>query len=488
MYKQSDRKKIRQAHVAGQFYPGDPVELTKTIAGYFARVDKAEIVGTPLALITPHAGYHYSGQVAAHAYKSVEARSYETVVVIAPSHTAFFKGAAVYDGGTYRTPLGDIPLDLYFVGKLTGIDPKIMLSDTGHEGRGGRYEHSLEVQLPFLQVVLGKFMLVPIVMGDQEHDTCRALGDALGEFSRPGRTLIVASSDLSHFHPSAEAQKLDRRAAEVIEAFAPYDLLKRLDTGECEACGGGPIAAAMIAAHRMGGNRVTILKMANSGDVEPDMDDRVVGYLAAVIDDGKQTEDTGKVHDLDRSVVAAKDTKVLAYSEEEQRFLKRVAFKSIENTVKGSHFPDLSPPTRRLSEKHGVFVTLHKDGYLRGRMGFVEGLKSLVDVVRDAARAAAIDDRRFQPLQPKEIEQLTITITVLSPPLPVDDIDSILIGRDGLLVQRGFQTGFLLPAAAVEGKWDRETFLDETCLAAGLPRESWREEETKVYAFNTAVF
>jgi len=493
MYRQSDRSKVRQPRVADQFYPGDPVTLAKTIAHYFSNVQKTEIEGQLVALICPHAGYTYSGQVAAHAYKLIEGQSFDTVVVISPSHTVFFPGVSVFDGGAYRTPLGDIPIDIDFVGKLTSIDPRLALSGDGHNGRAGRHEHALEVQLPFLQVVLGNFMLVPIVMGDQEYDTCRVLGEALGEFARPRHTLIVASSDLSHFHPAKEARMLDGLAAEAIAAFSPSKLVKLIDSGKCEACGAGPIAAAMIAARKMGGTQVKILNIANSGDVEPDYTDRVVGYLSAVIYTDSTIAEPEKVYELEESPNrlsgnARAGGGMISYSEEEKRFLKRVAVKSIEQAVKGARFADLAPSTPHISEKRGVFVTLKLHGQLRGCIGYIQPFKPLAEAVREMAKAAAVDDDRFPPVTPREIDELDIEITVLSPLIRVSNIDDILVGRDGLLIRYGFQSGVLLPQVAIEHEWNRETFLAETCHKAGLPPETWREPRAEIYRFSAVIF
>jgi len=490
MSRRSDRTKVRPPRVAGQFYPGNPVELTKNIAGFFSHVEKRDLPGQIRALICPHAGYMYSGLVAAHAYKLIEGKSFDTVVVIAPSHTMFFRGVSVFDGGAYRTPLGDIPIDIDFVGKLTSIDPRLALSDDGHNGRAGRHEHALEVQLPFLQVVLGSFSLVPVVMGDQEYETCRMLGETLGGIARPGKTLIVASSDLSHFHSYREAQDLDRHAADAIKSFAPTKLLKLIDSGECEACGAGPIAAAMIAAKKMGGTEATILHTANSGDVEPDSVERVVGYLAAALHTGSAELASQEVYDLEESSRPSSVDKngVETYTDEEKSFLKRVARKSIENAVKGARFPDLSPPTKRLSEKRGVFVTLKKDGELRGCIGYIQALKPLVDAVREMARAAAVDDTRFLPVTPDEMDDLEIEITVLSPLVLVKEIVDILVGRHGLLIKHGFQSGVLLPQVAVEHEWDRETFLAETCIKAGLPPDTWKEPSVEIYRYTAVIF
>ena len=174
----SDPKQVRPFRVAGEdgFYPDNPVALTQKIARLFAEAKCEKLPGPVAALICPHAGYDYSGAIAAAAYKQLEGLSFSTVVVISPSHRAFFRGCSVYSGGAYRTPLGDIPVDLEFCARLTETDPLIALSDVGHDAIGGGYEHALEVHLPFLQIVLGQFSLVPIVMGDQEYPTSKTPG------------------------------------------------------------------------------------------------------------------------------------------------------------------------------------------------------------------------------------------------------------------------------------------------------------------------
>ena len=193
----------------------------------------------------------YSGRTAARAYKQLEGQSYDVVVVIAPSHTVFFQGASVYSGGAYQTPIGVADIDRDLSEAIAGINPSVYLSNKGHTGGSVRGEHSLEVQLPFLQQVLGSFKLVAIVMGDQEEATCVGLGEVLASALEGKNSLIVASTDLSHFHPEKEARALDGNILKAIEKFNPEMLLSILSSGSGEACGGGPVAA--MAARRLGG-------------------------------------------------------------------------------------------------------------------------------------------------------------------------------------------------------------------------------------------
>jgi len=267
-------KEIRRSVIAGTWYPGTEKELRRTIEGYLARVEKEKIEGEILALIAPHAGYIYSGQVAAYAYKQLEGKSYPTVAVISPVHRVFVRGFAVTAYRYYETPLGLVELDSESV---DAIDEEIGLEFVERDE-----EHSLEIQLPFLQFVLGEFKLLPIMMGDHSLPSCRKLGDALKKVLREKRAMIVASTDLSHFYPYDTAVRLDKVFLEDVENYDPEGLFRDLESRRCEACGGGPVVAVMFAARELGANRAKILKYANSGDVTGDRS-QVVGYLSAAL-------------------------------------------------------------------------------------------------------------------------------------------------------------------------------------------------------------
>lgn len=273
----------RKPQFAGSFYPADPLTLTKTISQFYYEAEKKHIDGEIISIVSPHAGYVYSGGVAAHGFKLLEGMKFEIVVVIAPSHSAMFQGASIYNGGAYVTPLDKLYVDLDLAIKMANINPsKVYLSTRGHTGGAvERAEHSLEVQLPFLQIVLGDFKLIPIVMGEQEMDVCVALSEILAGTLHGRKALIVASSDLSHYHSATDARVLDDVVLSNIEGYNPDGLFNAISHGNCEACGFGPIITAMLAARRLGADKSEVVKYAHSGEVSGE-NDAVVGYMSAV--------------------------------------------------------------------------------------------------------------------------------------------------------------------------------------------------------------
>jgi MEMO1 family protein len=272
----------RQGHYAGSFYPSDPVKLAQLISGMLKDTNANQEVGEVRGLVSPHAGYMYSGGCAANAYRAVQGKKYDVVVVISPSHQTFFDSASVFNGGAYETPLGVVYVDLELAKEIGNIHPKVVLSATGHIG-GRAAEHALEVQLPFLQTVLGDFRIVPIVMGIQELDVITALGEVLAAKLAGKNALIVASSDLSHYYEASQAEKLDRGVIDAIEKYDWRLLHDRISSGTSQACGAGPIMSCMYAARRLGANRSRVVQYTHSGKVTGD-NAEVVGYLSAVFD------------------------------------------------------------------------------------------------------------------------------------------------------------------------------------------------------------
>jgi hypothetical protein len=266
---------IRASAVAGVFYPADPGELARTIAGMIRGED---VVGSPgvRGIIAPHAGYLYSGPTAARAYGRLARGAYDIVVVVAPSHREYFEGVSVYDGEAYRTPLGTVPVERDLRDALIQAAPFVRSSAEGHGE-----EHAVEVHLPFLQSALGPFSFLPVVIGHQTPETCFALGEALGGLLRHRRALIVASTDLSHFHSDSEAREIDAVVIGDVRGFDPRALMSHLTEGSAEACGGGPVVAVMTALKSLGATRVEVMEYATSGDVTGDRRS-VVGYLSAV--------------------------------------------------------------------------------------------------------------------------------------------------------------------------------------------------------------
>jgi MEMO1 family protein len=269
---------VREPAVSGTFYPGDPKVLRRDIQGYMDSAVFDDVDGAIVGLISPHAGFMYSGPVAAYGYKALQGTSYDTVIVVAPSHRAYFQGASIQDKGGYKTPLGVIAIDEEISAAVLR-DSEDVINDT----RPHAMEHSLEVQLPFLQVVLGTFKLVPLVMGVQDVGTCERMADRVYEVLRLSgkRVLVVGSTDLSHYHPYAQANKLDNTLVEDLEKNDLKALKEDFEKERFEACGYGPIIVTMMVSQKLGATKSKVLKYMNSGDTSGDKSG-VVGYVSSV--------------------------------------------------------------------------------------------------------------------------------------------------------------------------------------------------------------
>lgn len=276
--------KIRKAMWAGQFYPENPKTLRDNIEGFLKHAKDIGKRGRIVGIIAPHAGYSYSGRVAAAAYKQIRGESYETVVVLAPSHSAYIKQVSVYDGDYYETPLGQISIDKTNVQNLAAHGKNIQISDSGHALDGDRAEHSLEVQLPFLQVVLDSFTLVPIVFHDFRWENCFLLGEAIANTFDPQKTLIVASSDLYHGNSYNECKRVDQLTIGSFTRDNPKDFCFGSERGDYMACGAGPITALKVAALAWKGYNPRIVERTNSNDVIGVQGGYVVGYASAIVE------------------------------------------------------------------------------------------------------------------------------------------------------------------------------------------------------------
>jgi AmmeMemoRadiSam system protein A/AmmeMemoRadiSam system protein B len=394
-------------------------------------------------------------------------------VVIAPSHYEAFDFTSVFDGDAYATPLGTVQIDKAFAAQLVKMNPTIKFSSQGHIPTKEGAEHALEVELPWLQRVLGDFQLVPVVMGDQSYESSRALGVALAKLIQGNETLILASSDLSHYHPYDDAVKIDHKTLNALQGWDYFSMSQNFGMRVWEACGGAPIVAAMIAAERMGANQALLLRYANSGDTTGDHS-RVVGYsaVALVKTQGQQ---------------AAEQPFSLGAHEKSE--LLALARKSVEYAVKEKKaYEPAATSSESLNQERGAFVTLRESGELRGCIGYTSAVKPLYMTVRDTATLAALRDTRFQPVSATELPQLEYEISVLSPLRRVLDIRQIKVGQHGLLMKNGIYEGLLLPQVPVEEKWDRQRFLEETCAKAGMRASCWKDENTDIFMFTAVVF
>ena len=465
-------KEIRKSVIAGTWYPGDPSTLTGDIRRYLGKVPEQAVGGPVVGLVSPHAGYAYSGQIAAHGYRLVEGRRYDAVVVIGPSHRVLFRGASVWPSGGYETPLGVVPVDSELAGAILGADPVLNSDRNPHAG-----EHSVEIQLPFLQVVLGTFAFVPVVMGTQDLRTCEAVAGAIFQAAKGKNVLVVGSSDLSHFHTYEQAKRLDQAVVDLVQKRDYRGLARELEEGTCEACGGGPVVTAMLYAEKSGARGVKVLQYANSGDVTGERR-QVVGYLSAAF----FRENPGE-----KRVVKKKAGIDTGLADDEKQALLRIARASIQAELAGKK-PPVVKGQGTLEEKRGAFVSLKKRGRLRGCIGFIEAKKPLARTVEEMAVAAAFHDPRFEPVRREELKDLKLEISVLTPLRKVGDVGEIEVGTHGLYIRNGSRAGLLLPQVATEYGWDGDTFLKETCRKAGLAPDAWRDPETEIYLFSADVF
>jgi AmmeMemoRadiSam system protein B/AmmeMemoRadiSam system protein A len=473
--KETGMQEIREPAVSGMFYPDRPEILARDVKKYLENAKKEKIDGEIVGLVSPHAGYMYSGQVAAHAYQLIEGKTFDSIVVLAPSHRLDFKGASLYDRGGYRTPLGIVPVDIELSKRMMEKWNGIRYLPEAHG-----QEHSLEVQLPFLQIVFKSFKLIPIVMEPYwSRETCQNLSQAIAETIRGKKVLLIASTDLSHFHSYEKAVQLDKMVLGHLERFDADGLNRDLKEGRCEACGGGPVITVMLAAKILGANRGKVLKYLNSGDVTGDRS-RVVGYAAAVFYKAAGGEE--KMKGEKRVGID------LGLSEGEKKMLHQIAKTVIESKTKGKPVPEFKIDSPVLKENRGAFVSLHKKGQLRGCIGYIEGRGPLHQTIEEMAEAAAFRDPRFTPVTEKELSELEIEISVLTPLKKIVDINEIEVGKHGIYIKKGWYSGLLLPQVATEYGWDRKAFLEHTCQKAGLPSNAWKDKDIEIYIFSADVF
>jgi MEMO1 family protein len=476
----ADKSDCRLPAVAGQFYPAAPDQLREMLDKFLALANPSSVEGRIRALVVPHAGYVYSAPIAAYAYKAIAGKPYKTVVIVGNSHHEGYDGASVYNRGKFRTPLGDVDIDSELANRLIAANNKfIFFRESPHIP-----EHSLEVQLPFLQKTLGSFKLVPILLGTESREVADILGDALAENAGPD-TLVIASTDMSHYPPYESAVFADRKVADAMVSGSEDNLERTIRQMEKMGvpnastflCGEGAVKAVMRFAEKVGAKKAQLLKYANSGDTAGSKD-RVVGYCAVVFSSEGGTNMPAKQN---------KDEEVL--NQEEQKELLKLAKMTVESVVKTGKKPDYTNQMPDLDRPLGAFVTLRERGQLRGCIGRFEPDIPIYKVVMEMAIAAATQDYRFPPVSERELDKLEYEISVLSPLRKVKTWKEIEIGKHGVEVVRGTRRGVFLPQVATETGWDLETFMNNLCEhKAGLPSDAWKDPGTDLFVFTAQVF
>ncbi len=475
---------IKEPNVSGQFYPGDKKVLSAQIDECLNQAHPEEIKGDILCLISPHAGYDFSGPTAAFGYKSIQGKAYgcgyrkphhrplayKTVVVIGPSHYYGFNGIAVYPGGKFRTPLGDLEIDSEFAQRL--LEPKQNISAYT---QAFNKEHSVEVQLPFLQKTLKDFKIVPIVIGQCQYQTLERLAEKLIQAIGSRKDiLIVASTDLTHSYDFEETRRVDKLTLKHLQGLDPEDIYQRLTQEEIQACGGLPVVVALITARKSGYNKIKLLSHTDSAQVTGNKTkgNWTVGYASAIIYRENHSEEENEL-----------------LNPRQKKRLLEIARETIEKYLKSGKSTDFNENDPRLTAISGAFVTLHKQGELRGCIGNIIGQKPLYQTVRDMAIESATADPRFQPVTKEEFKDIEIEISVLSPLKKISDISEFELGRHGVIVKKGWLQGVFLPQVATETGWSKEKFLSNLCEhKAGLPPDAWKDPQTELYIFSATVF
>ena len=459
---------IRPAIVAGAFYPKDKEILSQTIENFLNSAKLPPLKGKPRILIVPHAGYEFSGAVAGYGFKAIQGQNFKKAVIIGPSHQAYFSGFAISKADIWQTPLGEIEIDDELRQKLIQEDNSIFISENPHS-----YEHCLEVEVPFLQKINPDIEILPIIIGPnnpQPEILAKALSKHLDS-----STILIISSDLSHYPPYEIANEKDM---EIIESILEKDLTKfsKLvqETDESvnlftRACGEEAIKVALILSKTLGIEKVKLLKYANSGDVTGERK-RVVGYGAIIFLSQEQSNNN--------------------LSQEEKKELLNIARSSIKYYFEHKKAPEIETKHPFLLKPRGAFVTLRKNGALRGCIGNLVANAPLAETVSKMAIQAAFGDPRFLPLDKDELKDVKIEISVLSPLKKISNpFKEIEIGKHGVVIQQGNRSGVFLPQVATENNWDLETFMNQLCLhKAGIPQDAWKTGQAEIFVFTAEVF
>ncbi len=462
---------VREPAVAGSFYPADSGQLAMLINQHLVKVEELpRIDGRIIALVVPHAGLVYSGQIAAHSYKLLEDQRVKNVILCGPSHRYGFRGLSVYGPDVvWKTPLGSVSCDSTLCAEFIRYDNIDRIPEAHIR------EHSLEVQLPYLQAVLDSFRIVPISMGYPEPGTVDLLAESLSDIPVDDKTVIVASTDWQHYRPADEGRGMDSLGIDCLQRLDPDRLERYLRDEKVEMCGGGATVAVLKAAVRKGANRVKVLRYGDSGDISGDKSS-VVGYVAAVI---YQSESA------DQSTSELPSNRMLSAGD--KSLLLQIARKSIETYLESRTVPEFEVDGM-LGQPGGAFVTLKRENRLRGCIGHTIAQEALYKTVSVCAVQAAVADDRFPPVDRHELDSLHIEISWLTPLQEIKSIDEIEVGRDGLMITLGDQRGLLLPQVATEYGWDHVEFLQHTCRKAGLPVDAYKHPDVKIEKFQAIVF
>ncbi|NTW32085.1 MAG: AmmeMemoRadiSam system protein B [Bacteroidetes bacterium] len=464
--------------VAGQFYPSGKEELTKTLKSFF---DKAMPKSSQnvFAVISPHAGYIYSGQVAASAFNQIDPdKEYETVFVIGASHRYSFDGASVYNKGNFITPLGTVDVDTVLANKLVNSDKVFQQNADYHLP-----DHCIEVQLPFLQYHLKKkFKIVPILIGTSSQDLCKKIAKGLKPYLND-KNLFIISSDFSHYPKSSDAVLNDKATADAIAKNSPIELIKAINSNfdkkipklETSLCGFNAVVTMLYITENLKDISIVPVEYKNSGDVSKDSSS-VVGYWAMAFTSKEKFKTDEKETDF-------------LLSEKDKSDLLKIARSTLNSYIRDGKIPkiDTSDFSKIIKQNCGAFVTLKINGELRGCIGQFMPEKPLYKVVCDMAISSSTQDTRFNRVKPDELKKISIEISVLSPFKKISSSDEITLGKHGIYMVKNGYSGTFLPQVATETGWTKDEFLGHCARdKAGIGWEGWKTAD--LYTYTAVVF
>ena len=477
---------VKSYEFAGDWYPENPKTLRSVVKRYIEEAEVSPVEGQILGVISPHAGYRYSGSIAGHSFRALRNTridTLDTVIVMATTHAHDFSGVSLYPQGEFETPIGNLKIDSKIAKELETLE--FVKSAPTNFYR----DHTIEMELPFLVELNPKIKIVPMMFGYISYEQLGELAQRLYEISLHKDFVIVVSADLSHYQPYDEAVRIDSDTIDLIERLDTRTLWDTRYFGQGRTCS-MPSVVTLLNYVRLKGGVVKKLRYANSGDTSG-IKGSVVGYVSALAYiPGQRSPVTGyqEKKNIESEKKEERGMKEFDLTDNEKKFLLKIARATLRSYLKEGKTPSFEPETENLKTKRGAFVTLKKHGRLQGCIGRMAGDTPLYKLIPEYAVNAATEDPRFPGVKYDDLKDIEIEISVLTPFVEVKDLDEIEVGKHGLMIQKGFNSGVLLPQVPGEWGWDKKTFLEQLCLKAGLYPNAYKEPGTIIYKYSAIVF
>ncbi len=460
---------IRKAYGAGTFYPAEPATLNAEIEKYLGEAEKIPTDKKIRMIVMPHAGTQFSGETDAWSAKQLAGKKISKVIILGVSHKYNFDHAAVYADGAWETPLGTMEVDSVTASKLLSEKNKIIADNTKHMD-----DHNLEVPLLFIQKVLTNFKIVPIMLGNQSEGTVEYLAYKIASIM-DDETVIIISTDLSHYPSWEDAKKADRRVIDAIvtgkqsefERAVKGNAQQKYLNLETSACGFNAVKVGLRVAEILNFDEIKELHSENSGDVSGDRD-RVVGYTSVAFWSG--------------------DFPIISLNEKAKLEALKLARSTLEEYYKGNEL-DYTPYSPGLLQPMGAFVTLTENGELRGCIGNFDPEDPVYKIIQSVAVSAATKDTRFKPVVESELPNINIEISTLSPLKQINNWQDVVLGKNGVRIVLNGKSGTLLPQVATDNNWDLTTFLETICWQKmGLDKECYKDPLAQIFVYETDIF